>query len=328
MNNISLLRNLANRFPVLKNILLDYAPSIVRQKINGVEGSFSARYCYSVWMRHLVMCHKNGLNSNPAVIAELGPGNSLGIGLAALLSGADEYYALDAVKHTCTEKNYQILTELIELFQNKEQIPDDKEFPLTGPRLDSYGFPDHILTTERLNKSLNIVRLENIKKAISDLDCKTSNEIKIAYYVPWNAENVIRENSVDLIYSQAVLEHVNELEFTYKAMFRWLKSRGGISHQIDFKSHGTAKEWNGHWTHSDFIWNLMKRNKPYLINREPYSKHIQYLQDSRFKIVCVVPVKTKSNLNKNKLTPKFQSLSDEDLNTSEVFIQAIKKNEL
>ena len=47
-------------------------------------GSDSPRYCYSVWLRHLVKLHKYGFNVVGAKIGELGPGDSIGIGLSAL----------------------------------------------------------------------------------------------------------------------------------------------------------------------------------------------------------------------------------------------------
>ena len=41
----------------------------------------NARYCYSVWMRHLVSaCATGGV---PKVVAEIGPGRSVGCGIAA-----------------------------------------------------------------------------------------------------------------------------------------------------------------------------------------------------------------------------------------------------
>jgi len=45
----------------------------------------SARYYYSVWLQHLVHAHLNGVREVPRVVAELGPGNSLGISSIGLL---------------------------------------------------------------------------------------------------------------------------------------------------------------------------------------------------------------------------------------------------
>ena len=44
---------------------------------------------------------------------------------------------------------------------------------------------------------------------------------------------MIQKESVDMIYSQAVLEHVDELPGVYGAMRRWLQANGVMSHQID-----------------------------------------------------------------------------------------------
>ena len=46
-------------------------------------GTDSVRYCYSVWLRHLVLAYENGYKKIPERVAELGPGDSLGIGLSA-----------------------------------------------------------------------------------------------------------------------------------------------------------------------------------------------------------------------------------------------------
>src|SRR2546426_11217743 len=73
-----------------------FLPGVNRMACRGSGGTVSARYCYSVWLRHLLHAHNSGLWKGVARIAELGPGDSFGIGLAAMLSGVDEYFALDA----------------------------------------------------------------------------------------------------------------------------------------------------------------------------------------------------------------------------------------
>src|SRR4051794_32779193 len=55
----------------------------------------SSRSCYSVWLRHLVAIQQAGVSLQPRVVAEIGPGGSLGVGVAALLSGASRYLAFD-----------------------------------------------------------------------------------------------------------------------------------------------------------------------------------------------------------------------------------------
>ncbi len=309
---------------MLKQVLFGIATNIpgVYDYFSGTGGTDSARYCYSVWLRHLVMAEKKGLNTYPKVVAELGPGDSLGIGLAALISGCDKYYAFDVVKHANVERNLRVFDELVTLFQNREQIPGENEFPKVKPYLDDYRFPETILYEKRLKSALESSRLTKIRDSIANLQ---HNNTSIKYVVPWYDPNVIEKESVEMIYSQAVLEHVDDLTNTYKAMHSWLKPNGYISHTIDFKSHGTASEWNGHWTYSDFMWKIIRGKRPYLLNREPHSTHIEILDKEGFEILADVIVETKSNLKKENLNPKFKDISDDDLITSGAFIQAIKK---
>jgi len=129
--------------------LLAYLPFIRHQE---PKHSSSARYCYTVWMRHLVMAHKNNLPSNPEIVAELGPGASIGTGIAALISGAEKYYAFDVEKYASIEKNIVVFDEMVELFRQKSDLPGEEEFSKIKPYLDNYKFPCHILTSQRLEK--------------------------------------------------------------------------------------------------------------------------------------------------------------------------------
>ena len=76
---------------VLAKGILTFVPGLLAfsNRFRRVEnGTVSARYCYSVWLRHLVMAHDRGLPTNPQVLVEFGPGSSIGTGLAALIAGA------------------------------------------------------------------------------------------------------------------------------------------------------------------------------------------------------------------------------------------------
>jgi hypothetical protein len=137
-----------------------FVPGVSRAFDKGTGGTNSARYCYSVWLRHLVLAHNNGLSSYPRVVAELGPGDSIGIGLAALISGADRYFAFDIIEYATIDQDLIIFHELLELFRNRVDIPSAGEFPRTEPLLVDYRFPENILTEERLRASLAPPRIE------------------------------------------------------------------------------------------------------------------------------------------------------------------------
>jgi hypothetical protein len=266
------------------------------------------------------MAKKNGLNPYPKIIAELGPGDSLGVGLAALISGCDKYFAFDVVEHLKTEKNIQIFDELVSLFRNRVAIPGDNEFPRLKPYLEEYSFPGDILDESRLHDVLDESRIKKIRDAI----IRPKINSLIQYKVPWYDYSILEKECLDMVYSQAVLEHVDDLRNTYKSMQLWLKPTGFISHQIDFKCHGTAAEWNGHWCYSDFIWKLIRGKRPYFLNREPHSTHLAILKEQGFKILCDKRINAESIFTLDDLSPRFRSISEDDLTTSGAFIQAIK----
>ncbi len=283
-------------------------------------GTNSARYCYSVWLRHLVMAHDGGLlQAPPAAVAELGPGDSIGIGLAALLSGAKKYQALDVVKYANGERNLAILHELIRLFENREPIPDQDEFPEVKPYLATYAFPRHILTEAILERALAAPRLARIRQSVCE---PSAADGMIFYAAPWNDPHIIEERAIDMLYSQAVLEHVSDLPGTYAAMQRWLKPTGFVSHQIDFKSHGKAATWDGHWKYSDGVWRVIVGRRPYLLNRAPYSTHVDLLQENGFKIVKQVLVHAPPGIRREELAPRFRELSDDDLHICGAYVLA------
>ena len=256
--------------PLIKGTIT-MVPGVKKLLNKKTGGTINARYCYSVWLRHLSKLNKIE-NKIPDRIAELGPGDSLGIGLAALLTGCNRYYALDVLKYWDVQRNLQIFDELINLFRSRADIPDNKEFPGVRPEIDNYDFPSGIITETQLKDSLSEDRLAIIRTEICNIESSANKYI--FYQIPWYDSKIIESNSIDFIYSQAVLEHVEDLENTYASMNKWLKPSGAMSHSIDFRSHGITKSWNGHWTFSDFEWSIVKGRRLFLINRHPFSSHI------------------------------------------------------
>ena len=126
--------------------ILTFIPGVYKWRASklGSGGTFSSRYCYAVWMRHIVLAHKSKLNYYPNVVAELGPGDSLGVGIMALMLGSKKYIACDVVEFSNPEKNLIVLEELLIMLRNRDAIPDDSEFPRIIPRLDDYSFPNDV----------------------------------------------------------------------------------------------------------------------------------------------------------------------------------------
>lgn len=298
-----------------------FVPGVARMRAKGTGGTDSARYCYTAWLRLLATARRCGVADNPRVVAELGPGDSLGIGLAALVSGAEKYYALDIVEHANSERNLAIFDELVTLFRNREDIPGESEFPNVYPRLNSYEFPVDVLNEKSLVSALNPDRIGNLRRSVVDMH---GADAVLQYRAPWLDSSVLEKEAVDMIFSQAVLEHVDDLAPTYDAMYQWLKPSGFMCHQIDYGSHGFADEWNGHWTYSDTMWKLYRGRRPFLLNREPHSTHVGLLQASGFRILCDMLVRSESKIDKRRLSARYRGMSEEDLTTRGALFVAVK----
>jgi len=275
-------------------------------------------------MRHLIKAYEAGLDTRLHKIAELGPGDSLGIGLCAVLCGVKEYYAFDIKAHAYSERNRKILDQLVMMLNRGEPIPDEAEFPNIFPSLGEHSFPHHILTDEILRNSVHPERLGAIHKALDDN--RSSSMVHIAYVAPWKGVSLYGSEGaggLDMVFSQAVMEHVEHVDDTYAALYEWLRPGAFISHTIDYKSHGCARDWNGHWAISENLWKIVKGNRPYLINRLPHSAHIEAMEKAGFQIVGEMK-RNSAPLPRHKLSNKFRTLSDDDLRTSGAFIQAMK----
>lgn len=280
-------------------------------------GTNESRYCYTVWLRHLKNWSKYNIKL-PEVVTELGPGVSLGTGFAALLSGSRKFFALDVVKFWDTERNLRIFDELVTLFRKKASLPDHSEYPRTRPVPENFDFPSDIITDEVLGTALGEERIDSIRREISDIDNKYNTFIR--YKIPWHEPSVLEAKSVDLVYSQAALECIDDLEGTFAAMCNWLKPCAFMSHTIDFKSHGLTHEWNGHWKFSDREWSLVRGGRPFLVNRQPLSKYLELHNRLGFKILVKQTVKSENRLKRTQLADSFRDLTAEDLTTSGAYI--------
>lgn len=318
-----MLRIFALKFKALAEGALSLLPGTARFFIRGTLGTGSARYCYTVWLRHLI--HSTPFRQGPltGLVIELGPGDSLGIGLAALLCGATRYIAVDVVQHANTERNLAVLDELVQLFSTRSAIPGDDEFPEIKPRLADYTFPDALLSPETMRINLAPERIEAIASALRS---PSGTNALVRYVDPISGAG-IQTGSANMVFSQAVLEHVDDLENVYGACHAWLNQTGIMSHQIDLKSHGTAREWNGHWVYTDTLWAILRGRRPYLLNRRPCSDHLKFITQAGFDILSTERYRQHSRLERQQLASRFRNMAEEDLNTAGVFVVARKTAE-
>lgn len=309
--------------PLAKSIvkLIPGATRLRRQC--GTGGTNISRYCYTVWFTHFHFWSKYRPGI-PETVAELGPGDSLGIGLAALLSGCSRLYTLDVHKYWNTERNLEIFDELVTMFRNKTEIPGKEEFPRINPQLGNRKFPTDRLTDNILTASLNETRVAEIRAEIENPENPKNRYIYCK--IPWYASDIINEGSVDFIYSQAVLEHVEDLGNTYAAMYEWLKPHGIMSHTIDFSAHHLFRDlWNGHWTFSDYEWKIILGKSNFFLNRAPVSIQLDLHKNYRFQILEYIPKTVENGLKRSELAKRFRNFGEEDLTTRGAYILSEKE---
>jgi hypothetical protein len=253
----------------------------------------------------------------------LGPGGSIGTGLAAILSGVSHYNALDIVEHANTEENLRILDELVQLFRHRA-APARRNLPELPGNIPDGAFPHQFLSEDLLSWTLSEQRVARLREAVQDYR-RGGADVSIRYCAPWSDPAVVAPASIDMVFSQSVLQHVDHLAETYAAMDSWLRPGGYMSHQIDYRSLGLSRSWNGYRDCPEWLWRLARGKGSYLINREPHSYHMGELRRLGYEVL--VEIRSNSahdSIDRKHLAKRWQDISDEDLHCSGVFLQARK----
>ena len=305
--------------PLVKGIAT-WIPLLYNASRGRTGGTGSARYCYSVWLRHLVALREAGVGAPFAAIAELGPGDSLGIGLAAMLCGADRLQALDVVPYAAASENVAVLRELAQLVAGREPVPGDDEFPGIVPRLRDYRFPEELLGQMVVHPDLIEDRRGRIERALLG----QATDVTVTYRVPWDSTARSIAEPVDLLYSQAVMEHVERPAAAYESMARWVPCGGAMSHVIDLRSHRLTPEWDGHLQYPAGIWRMVKGARPYLLNRESATQHRRWLEASGFEVLREARVHLQPTVASRDLARPYRSWSEEDRHTASVHFVAVR----
>ena len=168
---------------------------------------------------------------------------------------------------------------------------------------------------------------ERIQKIEYSIINQNKDDSQIFYYNDEDIyKNKVKKNSIDLIFSQATMEHIDDIANQYKLMEYLLNSGGLISHSIDFRSHGYASSWDKHWEYSDLYWKLLRGKRPYLINRLPLSKHLELIEMNNFNIIDNQIIEEESNIKNWSLNKNFIDFKDYDFTASVSYILGKKSS--
>lgn len=125
----------------------------------------------------------------------------------------------------------------------------------------------------------------------------------------------IPDQSVDFVWSQAVLEHIRKAEFldTMRELRRVIRNDGVCSHRVDLKDHLDGAL--NHLRFSDRLWEAdFMANSGFYTNRIRYSEMLQLFRQSDFKVE-VINVDRWDSLPtpRAKLAADFRHLPDDEL---------------
>ena len=214
-------------------------------------------------------------------LLEYGPGDVPGVAALMVAAGADKVYCVDRFPLVRLEaKNARVLDEL------RAALPEASgrrlQMALREPRDAAAGFdPARLEVLVRPNGASGLV------------DC------------------------VDLVYSRAVLEHVNDIEATFADMVRAMRPGATAVHLVDLRSHGLHER-----NPLDFLcpppwlWHLMFSAKG-VPNRWRIDRYRSLLQGLPVEVLALEPTARAETGDVGRvraaLAAPFRALSDDDL---------------
>jgi len=243
-----------------------------RKKKSNHSGA-SAHFCYTFWLSMLIYFKEKGIMPCTERIGELGNGGSFGIGMCAILSGTKEYFALEIEEVFNEEQNIQILEELVLLFKNK--TPITYTYDVINFKIHSREFPEDLIIPIYLKNDV----IDNIK---ADIKSRFINSREIKFIKNWHEKTSL---NLDFIFSRAVLEHVENLESVYHAIYHHLKPNSLMFHDVEFHSHGVTKSLDGHYNLNPMLWKIIYGRREYFLNRCLPETHLKYISELGFDIL-------------------------------------------
>jgi len=231
-----ILKNIAAGLPFLRYLKEIYSKRRI-DLLNDIDRFFDVFYEFLNYYRKFE--NVDGKN-----ILEIGYGNSLAIGLLFLAYGAKKVFLVDRFKHLFLDKENAVFHKKI-----LNRIVEEEGTPFA-------------------QEAVKAVDIKN--NGIIEFD---KNKIEIIYA---NAANLpIEDDLIDLIISNAVLEHIHDIKKAVEEMSRVIK-RGGICiHQVDLRDHFFKSQLLRLLQYPDWVWNLMTSNRPDYTNRLRISDYIK-----------------------------------------------------
>lgn len=214
-------------------------------------------------------------------LMEYGPGDLPAMALLMYAHGAEKVFCVDRFPLvSMSEKNQEVLRRISSTLPPRERERAEQVFQQAGE-------PESGLHSDR-----------------------------VQYLVRSNGLSGLRGDA-DLVFSRAVLEHVNDLHGTFEDMHRALRAGGVAIHQVDLKSHGLHRRNSLDFlTWPTYLWNLMYSQKG-VPNRWRVDRYRRWIKECEFDLVQLEPTALASFAEIAEVRPhlaaEFRAVSDEDL---------------
>jgi len=187
------------------------------------------------------------------VVLEIGPGVSCGMSLYFLARGSKKVVMIDREHRFFLDKKDELVVkDLCNYLEN------------------TYGATDIYSKSFEINNS-------QLKLNPKSLEAHYSGITKVP----------LPDSSVDFIFSNAVLEHVSDVEGAFAEMNRLLKPGSYMAHNVDLRVHGPIKKKSplAHLQYSDWEWKLLTARKMSYINRLRRSEFEKLLNKTNFELL-------------------------------------------
>ncbi len=221
---------------IIKNLLLDnrlIAPAARRQLQQAHDPEKDeASYPLTVFHQHLTALEPLRGNLLGADVLEIGPGSNLGVGLLALLAGANSATCIDSAALARKERLVDLYLALVKT---------------------AATYPETYLVAPAL--------LERARQDPEGLARELLG--RVSYRAPLDfAKNTLPAASLDVICSHTCFEHFADPAGVIAQIARLLRPGGVTSHQIDLRDHRDFDHPLEFLTYNETLWRLANSNHP------------------------------------------------------------------
>lgn len=232
------------------------------------------------------------------VVLEVGPGLSCGMALYFLARGAKKVVMVDREPRFFLDvRDEQVIREICDFLEESYSTA---------------GLYSKAMLNEKTPLEFNPEALEIHRTGINN--------------VP------LPDDSVDFIFSNAVLEHVSEPALALREMYRLLKPGSLMAHQVDLRVHGPVKKKNplAHLHYAPWEWRILTARKMSYTNRLRLSQFVSLIKESGFDLKHLKMREGASEElpenQRNSFYDDFREMSDQDLRTLGFFFVAKKRS--